>query len=519
MSERKNLFAKWVLLSFIMFLWEGVPAKPLAFAEIFGEQMVLQQKMPITIWGTSNPYATICVTIENRRAEQCADSQGNWTVVLPELRAGGPYRLNLVSGTELRVIDSVYVGEVWIAAGQSNMGFQVFQLAEAEKQRAIVAAKNAAIHFMTVPKRIYEDTISSDNNRLEWKLARGKQVEKMSAVAYFFAQKLQSQINVPLGVIITPHGGSTAEAWLPREILRENPITNPLFERYQEYMAMKGEQGARDEYYEYLRAWNVYYKGDRKSTRKPRRPYGPYSQSCPGGLYETMLKRIIPYTARGVLWYQGESNNSRAEQYRVLLPMLIKEWRQEFHNPGLYFCVVQLPAYKGPKIESWPEIREAQLLTARSIPYTALVVTIDAGERDNLHPLNKRPVGERLAVLAANNVYGILQPHKGPELESIKCENDCMILTFDPGGGGLTTWKRKPLCGFYIAEKEGDFVEAHAEIDGNRIRVWSEVVAHPDVVRYGWANWTECNLCNEAGYPASPFRTDDRPLLTTGLYR
>ena len=519
MSERKNLFAKWVLSSFIMFLCEGVPAKPLAFAEIFGEQMVLQQKMPITIWGTSNPYATICVTIENRRAEQCADSQGNWTVVLPELRAGGPYRLNLVSGTELRVIDSVYVGEVWIAAGQSNMGFQVFQLAEAEKQRAIVAAKNAAIHFMTVPKRIYGDTISSDNNRLEWKLAMGKQVEKMSAVAYFFAQKLQSQINVPLGVIITPHGGSTAEAWLPREILRENPITNPLFERYQEYMAMKGEQGARDEYYEYLRAWNVYYKGDRKSTRKPRRPYGPYSQSCPGGLYETMLKRIIPYTARGVLWYQGESNNSRAEQYRVLLPMLIKEWRQEFHNPGLYFCVVQLPAYKGPKIESWPEIREAQLLTARSIPYTALVVTIDAGERDNLHSLNKRPVGERLAVLAANNVYGILQPHKGPELESIKCENDCMILTFDPGGGGLTTWKRKPLCGFYIAEKEGDFAEAHAEIDGNRIRVWSEVVAHPDVVRYGWANWTECNLCNEAGYPASPFRTDDRPLLTTGLYR
>ena len=427
--------------------------------------------------------------------------------------------MSLVSGAESIVVDSVYVGEVWIAAGQSNMGFQVFQLAEAEKQRAIAAAKNPAIHFMTVPKKIHGDSISSDDNRLEWKLAMGKQVEKMSAVAYFFAQKLQSQIDVPLGIIITPHGGSTAEAWLPREILRENPITDPLFERYQEYMAMKGEQGAREEYDEYLRAWDVYQRGDRQNVRKPRRPYGPYSQSFPGGLYETMLKRIIPYTARGVLWYQGESNNGRAEQYRVLLPMLISEWRKEFRNPGLYFCIVQLPAYKGPKIESWPEIREAQLLTARSTSHTAMVVTIDAGEWDNLHPLNKRPVGERLAALAANDVYGILQPHKGPELESAKSENGGMILTFDPGGSGLTTRGKKSLCGFYVAEEEGDFVEAHAEIDGNRVRVWSEKVQHPAVVRYGWANWTECNLCNEAGYPASPFRTDNRPLLTTGSYR
>lgn len=253
--------------------------------------------------------------------------------------------------------------------------------------------------------------------------------------------------------------------------------------------------------------------------RKPRSPFGPGHRHSPSGLYNAMINPLIPFRIKGAIWYQGESNASRAWQYRKLMKAMIIDWRNKWKQGDFPFFIVQLAnfaAAKNQPIESaWAELREAQVM-AMELPKVGLAVTIDIGEAKDIHPRNKQDVGKRLALAAEKIAYGMDIVYSGPTYKFMKVDGDKIIITFDNVGGGLVA-KGGLLKRFAIAEKNGKFVWADAKINGNTVIVSSPEVKKPTAVRYAWShNPDGCNLYNKEGLPASPFRTDKRKSVTYG---
>ncbi|MDD2798596.1 MAG: sialate O-acetylesterase [Bacteroidales bacterium] len=504
------------LFSLILFVWSCLllDSQNLALGELFNEGVVLQRNAKVLIWGKATPTTSITVTIQGKMAQTTTSSSGEWKITLPKLKEGGPYLLSVYDKNDTLKINEVYVGEVWIAGGQSNMGFML-QNADNGKE-AIENAKNTNIRFVLVPYKAFE----GDKNRgdMNWRTATTDNVAKMSAVGYYFAKELQQKLNVPIGIICCYKGGSGAETWMSRESLLKNPIISPIVEKYETQFEKLG----KERYYELV---SKYQKDEKlyqdslangfKSVVRPREPMGEQNYNRPYGLYNTMLKRVIPFTLRGAIWYQGEHNSSRAAQYRTLFPAMIDEWRSDFENPQMPFLFVQLPGYANADANNrpiWPELREAQLLTLQKVKNTGMAVTIDLGQKDNIHPTHKEPVGKRLAAIAFHNVYGMKIPYSGPIYKSVKFIENKATIGFDFTYDGLRS--ETELAGFTICGEDQQFVSAKAIIKGNSVVVWSDSVQKPIAVRYGWANWTEANLKNSAGFLASPFRTDNFPLIT-----
>jgi sialate O-acetylesterase len=252
---------------------------------------------------------------------------------------------------------------------------------------------------------------------------------------------------------------------------------------------------------------------------KPERPLGPDNPTAPSNLFNGMIKPIIPFAIKGVIWYQGEGNGGRGYQYRTLLPALIQGWRARWHEGDFPFLIVQLPNFSNPSSqpvtnEPWPALREAQLFTVRSVPATGLAVTIDIGERQ-VHPGNKKDVGHRLALAALDVAYHLNGPSTGPLYLSCRADGDHISITFDHIGSGLTMRKgMNSLAGFAIAGFDRKFVAADARIVGDTVVVRSAAIPSPAAVRYLWANNPSASLFNLDGLPASPFRTDDWPIAT-----
>jgi len=251
---------------------------------------------------------------------------------------------------------------------------------------------------------------------------------------------------------------------------------------------------------------------------QPQQPYGPGSAVSPTNLYNGMIHPLLPYAIRGAIWYQGESNANRAYQYRALFPGMIKDWRMGFARPDMPFYFVQLANFMNregePGESEWAELREAQTMTLR-LKNTGMAVAIDVGEAGDIHPPDKKSVGERLARWALNRDYGFKDVvPSGPLYSGHRVEGDRMVVSFDFAEGGLASVSGRPLQGFAIAGSDRKFVWAQAKIVGSQVVVWSPEVQSPAAVRYGWGNNPSVNLINRAGLPASPFRTDSWPGLT-----
>jgi sialate O-acetylesterase len=473
---------------------------------LFSDNMVIQQEMKVPVWGRADPGEKIIIEIGGARAEATTDPAGKWKVWIGPLKAGGPYDL-VVSGKNKRIISDVLVGEVWVCSGQSNMAMEVRSCMNADKE--IAEAKYPMIRQFQVKRTKaalpLEDVAPVADSKASWlntwEICDPSTAGHFSGTAYFFARSLYEKRNVPIGIIHASWGGTTAEAWTPRDTLEKDPGLKAILEDWPVYN--DDEEWLKAEYEEYVR-----------EVKKARLEgvEDPLYFNQPSVLFNGMMAPVIPYGMRGVIWYQGESNAYRACQYRELFPAMITQWRRKWAQGDFPFLFVQLANYHfEPQV--FPELREAQAMTLE-LPQTAMAVTIDIGDSTDIHPKNKQDVGGRLALAARKIAYGEDILFSGPIYKRMFIDGSKCWLLFDHVGDGLVARGDGELLGFSLAGKDRKFLKANARIDGDQIIVWNDHIDQPVAVRYAWENHPAgCNLYNRSGgepyLPASPFRTDD----------
>ena len=475
-------------------------------AALFSDHMVLQRGMKVPIWGTAAPGEAIRITLNGRTALTTAGPDGKWMARLRRLKAGGPYEMH-IQGTNLLIVRDILVGEVWVGSGQSNMVFTVSKKAASfagmlDEDKEIAAATYPKIRMFTV--KTEKSNTPKDDVIGEWQVCSPETVGSFSAVGYLFARDLQQRLQVPVGIVTVAYGASTAEAWLPREAVAADSNLRPMLDRFDaqvDFFKAHPDANAADAP-----------PGPQTLNARPPKP-GPLrdpiqDQHQPTVLFNGMLHPIIPYSIRGVLWYQGESITGGKEGlalYPHVMETLVEQWRHLWGEGAFPFYAVQLPSLKN--VSNNPMVREgqAQILL---LPNTGLAITIDAGDPNNVHPKNKEPVGERLALIALATAYGRKLEYSGPVYSSMKVEGNSIRIGFTHVGAGLVT-KDGPLKWFQIAGEDGKFIDADATIEGAAVIVKSDKVPAPAAVRYAWADFPiGCNLYNSAGLPAAPFRTD-----------
>jgi len=496
--------AGWVfLLGWVASVGLTAPAAAAVnLPNVFGDHMVLQRDQPNRVWGKASPGEAVKVEIAGQSHNATADEQGNWQVTLTPLQVGEPLELVVSGENEIRFRD-VLVGEVWVCSGQSNMQWSIAQSENAAL--VTVAANTPQIRMINFPQVGSQEPIWTHDRK--WQVCSPETVSGFSAVGYFFARQLHQTLGVPVGMINNAWGGSAAEAWVDRDLLAATESMAPLLQRWQ----------AMETRYEQLTA-----KADRtpeetqELTNLQRQMGGNHR---PGNIYNGVLKSHLGYGIRGAIWYQGESNASRAYQYRELFPLMIQNWRDQWQQGDFPFYWVQLADFLAeapePGESTWAELREAQTMTMQRLPKTGQAVIIDIGEGRDIHPRNKVDVGLRLSRWALANEYGLPIAHRSPEFRSLEIQGNKAVLTFDHAQSGWRPFDVPEPIGFTVAGEDRQFVHATAKIlpDG-RIEVTSEAVATPVAVRYAWADNPVCNLYSNDDLPLTPFRTDQWPGLT-----
>lgn len=492
---------------------------------IFSDNMVLQAEAKVAVWGTADAGEKVTVKFGSQSLEAPASPEGKWQVKFDELKAGTTGDLT-VTGNNAITIKNVVVGEVWLCSGQSNMEWRVASSANPQEEAA--AANFPMIRMFTVTKAAKDEPQSDCVGK--WEVCSPQTVSGFSAVGYFFGRKLHQSLKVPVGLIHSSWGGTAAELWTPEDVLAGDADLKHFagdWEKVKENYP-KAKEAYDKALADYKAAVEKATAEGTKPPQQPRPPRGADAFGSPGCLYNGMIAPLIPYTLQGAIWYQGESNASRAEEYQKLFPTMIVSWRQRWGSE-FPFLFVQLANYNPRKVEptgqpensQWAELREAQLMTL-ALPRTAMAVTIDIGEANDIHPKNKQDVGNRLALGALATVYFQDVKYSGPIFDGATVEpgrtaNDPgrVRLNFRHVEEGLKAKDGGKLKGFAIAGEDKKFVWADAEIDGDHILVSSPQVPKPVAVRYAWADNPEGNLTNATGLPASPFRTDDWPQVMT----
>lgn len=473
---------------------------------LFTDNMVLQRDVAAPIWGWADDGEQITIEINGKKVQATA-KDGKFKANLPKLKASATPTTLKVSGKNDITINNVLIGEVWVASGQSNMEWPL--KASHQPEADIKGAANPNIRLFTVPKNKQLKPV--DDIKSSWQECTPETIPNFSAVAYYFGRDLQKALNVPIGLIHTSWGGSPAEVWMSEEVLHAHP----------EYRRDVLDKFTRDEaaFKTALATWEKEQTAATKDGKefKKQRPGGPGWR--PTELYNGMIAPLIPYAIKGAIWYQGESNAGRHKQYRTLFPDMIRNWRKDWGQGDFTFLAVQLAPWdksrkrsldeitKEPVDSDWPALREAQVYTGKVVPKYGLAVITDVGDKDDIHPSKKQPVGARLALLAQKIAYGKKLVAEGPTFKSMKVKDNQAILSFDNTGGGIEP-KNADLTGFAIAGDDGKFVWAKARVEGNKVVVTSPSVSKPTAVRYGWADFPVVNLSNKEGLPASPFRTD-----------
>ncbi|RLT21049.1 MAG: sialate O-acetylesterase [Planctomycetota bacterium] len=452
----------------------SVASADVRLPRLISDHMMLQRNQNVRIWGWADAGEVVTVAIAKKQATVTTSDNGQWEVMLPSLKTGGPYEMT-VSGNNKVVVSDILVGEIWVCSGQSNMEWSVRSSFEPDKVAS--ASTDAELRMFTVTKAVSDTELADVTG--SWEAASPATTPRFSAVGYHFAKYLRQYLGCPVGMIHTSWGGTRIEAWT-------SPATN-------------------------LAA------GMKQSEFDPGRNGDANKASV---LYNAMLVPVAKYTVSGALWYQGESNAGNPAKYRTQLPQMVADWRNAFQNQKLVFLPVQLAPFiaTGSKKTDYAEIREAQSMAAEKDKRVGVAVITDVGEERDIHPRKKEPVGERLALQAARIAYGKKNDGASPSLRKARYYDGYSIVSFNNVGaglvikGGMISENALPsdkLMGFQIGGADGVWYDADAKIiDRDRVELSHASVAKPTKVRFAFINFPLANLFSIGGLPAEPFRTD-----------
>lgn len=470
-----------LLCSFLM-----IARAELWMPSVFSDGMILQRGKPVPVWGRAEPGEKVTVEFAGQKKSAVTDSNGQWRVDLDPMPVSSEPRkltvISQVSGFKFQVAE-VLIGEVWILAGQSNMGWMLSESSGGTEAAAQAEYPWLRIFHQDSRKGVCDDP-AEDVAGGRWSDCTPQTAGKISGVGFFFARALGPHLDgVPIALISTESGGTYTECWIDSKTLGETSSAQPYLKKAAKDMVAGGSTNTG------------YYWGENNYRR-------------PAGLFNGKVAPLQPFAVRGVVWYQGEGNSQNwlAAGHAETLTALINSWRQGFEQPEIPFLVVQLPRYNAGPNNSWPTVRAAQAQVAEKLSNVWLAVTIDCGEEKQIHPRDKQPVGERLALLARAKVYGESILSGGPVFRSLKKADGGLMVQFDFADNLF--FSGGTVKGFEICGEDQKFVPAQAKIlPGGAVMVFSPEVSHPEAVRYGWFNWGEVSLFNGAGLPARPFWT------------
>lgn len=514
----RNIKFSFPALILVAFLSTAVFAN-IVLPDILGDSMVFQQNTKVPIWGLADAGETLKVSFGKQRLTVIADEKGKWRVDLKPLKANFTPQVLTIEGKNKIELKDILVGEVWLVAGQSNMQRLLRETANGEEVQS--KANHPNIRLFNVSREV---AFKKKEGKLgEWAACTPETVAEFSAAGYYFGVELEKELKVPIGLINSSYGGSQAEAWTPVEYLNANPDLKATVERTKIWDEERPR--VKIEYAEAIAKWREEAEKQKQTGARPSPspsvPDALRDYRIASSIFDGMVAPLMPFAIKGAIWYQGESNEARAEQYNILLPTMIRAWRERWGESAFPFGIVQLPNYRKikdePEESAWSFIREAQRRTALRTPNTGLIVTIDIGEANDIHPKNKFDVGKRMARWALKNAYN-RKLTNSPILEKWEIKGDKIVLTFTDVGSGLRIKNGEKLDEFAIAGEDKKFVWADAIIVGkNKVEVFSPKIKNPVAVRYAFnSNPKNPNLTNDSDLPASPFRTDDWSDPTSG---
>ncbi len=450
---------------------------------IFGDNMVLQARQPVPVWGWAAPGAIVQVTFAGQTQTTRAVADGTWKVTLGKLKASFYPQSLVISAGDTVTFTNVLVGEVWLASGQSNMekpiGKQPGQIPCFNAEQELAAAEFPNIRIFKVEKMLSAAPRKDLEKFRGWQACSSNALNSISfsAAAYFFGREIHTNLNVPVGLIESSWGGTRIEPWTPPVGFAAIPslagLANPVI-----------------------------------TTNK-------IPNTTPTVLYNAMIAPIAGFAIRGALWYQGESNVGNTN-YDVKMAALVGGWRQVWHEGAFPFYFVQIAPYTYIKNltnysvenDALPGFWVQQSRAARHIKNTGMVVTTDlVDDLKNIHPRDKQSVGHRLALLALDETYEREVESESPAFAKMEIEGGIAELKFKHAKGGLLSRDGQPLTWFTIAGADGKFVPAEAKIDGDTVAVSAASVSQPVAVRFAWGQLAQPNLINKAGLPAEPFST------------
>lgn len=475
---------KKTAIIFILLLFSESLFAKVILPPVIGDNMVLQQQTSAAIFGKAGPgkKVTVKTSWNKKKVSTVADPQtGKWLVRVQTPAAGGPYEITISDGDKT-VLHDILIGEVWFASGQSNMEMPMKGYASQPAKdgtKFIVSAKASRPLRICIIERRSSETVQ-DSCAGRWNKNTPDAVAATSATAYFFADALQNALDVPVGIIVSSWGGSSIEAWIKREVLET------------EYPDI--DLGHLD----------------------GRHPISSVFKD-PCLLYNGQVAPLIPFTFKGIIWYQGETNRGRAEQYVLLQRSYVKMMREDFQVPEAPFYCVQIAPYSygNDRKTRSGYFCEAQQKSVEGMEHAGYVTTVDIGEHGTIHPCRKQEVGQRLAWLALQKDYGMDAIEAvAPKYKSVEFRDGRGYVEMVVGSLGLAPMGAV-ISGFEIAGPDHRFSPAKAMRDSKNKRVvvvWNDDVPEPVAVRYCWRNWCIGGLYNNFGIPAGPFRTDDWPI-------
>ena len=479
--------------------------------KILSSHMVVQRDLPVHVWGMASPGEEVSVSFRGETRTAKAGQLGRWSVYLTPGGAGGPFQM-VVKGAspaeggnsapaQVIALDDLLVGDVWVASGQSNMEFEMRKAATADAD--LPHAANPRIRLLVV-NHSASPYAQDDIDTGGWAASSPKTAKDFSAAAWYFAREIADREKVPVGIIDSTWGGTMVESWTRLTALGDDASLAPVFASRGRMTDRESDALLVDKDQERQRQ-----EARAQGKPEPQFPWHPQlAMWAPGLLWNGMIAPLMPFPIRGVIWYQGESNSIVERSpglYHRLFRTMIEDWRREWGEGDFPFQYVQISNFNSGSVEDWATIREGQLKTLE-LRNTAMAVTIDIGDPDNVHPTDKLDVGLRLARAARAISYGEAIEYSGPLFRQATTEYGAMRVWFDHAKGLMA--KGGDLTSFEVAGKDGKFFPATAKIEGATVVVSSPSVPEPVSVRYGWANSPLCNLFNGEGLPASPFTSE-----------